>query len=419
MPRVGLLGILISLGVAALCVPAAGQSSPRLWGTVETREGALHRGYLRWDGEAAAWDDLLRGSRPVPRDRLRIWQEATGRDTTPPIRVVEVMGYRISWNEEDPELAGPRGAAVRFAHLQEIRPGGAGEVLLTLRSGDTLTFRTRVAEPGFEGPAVVVEDPASGIVSLAWGEVGRVTLASAPAPERGPAERLHGTVEDRWGNRFTGYVAWGREGLLAGDTLQGETGPLAFRQVATLEREWDAAEVTLAGGGSSGVAPPGTRSPRSHGIRISDPGLGAVTVPWEDFRRLRVHPPGESGPAEPWVPARPLRGTVTTRSGETLEGDILWDADEGWSWETLDGSFRDVEMAVEFARIASIRRASSRSAEVTLRDGRSWELQDSNDVDDGNRGILVRLADEGAPTGEGGWVLLTWDEFLEVRFHHD
>jgi hypothetical protein len=44
-----------------------------------------------------------------------------------------------------------------------------------------------------------------------------------------------------------------------------------------------------------------------------------------------------------------------------------------------------------------------------LRDGRSFELTDSNDVDDGNRGVYVERAD-------GTLVLVPWDRFERVEF---
>ena len=43
----------------------------------------------------------------------------------------------------------------------------------------------------------------------------RIRFGSAPG-EASPAEgRLHGTVEDRWGRRYTGYIAWDRDATLA------------------------------------------------------------------------------------------------------------------------------------------------------------------------------------------------------------
>jgi hypothetical protein len=81
---------------------------------------------------------------------------------------------------------------------------------------------------------------------------------------------------------------------------------------------------------------------------------------------------------------------------------------------------RDVQFDIEFGMIDRIERASSRSARVVLLNGRSFELEDSNDVNRENKGIFVRLpVSERGPEGTAEWRMLTWDEFEEVRFHHD
>lgn len=74
-------------------------------------------------------------------------------------------------------------------------------------------------------------------------------------------------------------------------------------------------------------------------------------------------------------------------------GRIRWNADEAWSWESLEGSRRGIDYAVEFGHIASIERRSSRGATVTLRDGRTLILEESADVDRHNAGIVVELDD--------------------------
>ena len=63
------------------------------------------------------------------------------------------------------------------------------------------------------------------------------------------------------------------------------------------------------------------------------------------------------------------------------------------------------EKFVEFGQIARIER-SSWGVEVELKDGRTFELDGSNDVDDGNRGIAVET-DEGT-------TLVRWDDFAEI-----
>ena len=66
---------------------------------------------------------------------------------------------------------------------------------------------------------------------------------------------------------------------------------------------------------------------------------------------------------------------------------------------------------MEFGLIASIERASDSSARVTLLDGRQLVLRGSNDVNDQNKGIFVRLDD-------GKTVMLDWDEFDRVEFRN-
>jgi hypothetical protein len=68
-----------------------------------------------------------------------------------------------------------------------------------------------------------------------------------------------------------------------------------------------------------------------------------------------------------------------------------------------------VEVDVEFVQIESIERKSSRAAKVTLKNGNSFKLKDSNDVNDENKGIFVT-------TKEGKEIELDWYDFEKVVF---
>ncbi len=59
--------------------------------------------------------------------------------------------------------------------------------------------------------------------------------------------------------------------------------------------------------------------------------------------------------------------------------------------------------------IASIQRATSRSSLVTLADGREFEMRNSNDVNEDNKGIFVR-------TVEGDLAMVRWADFERVDF---
>ena len=100
-----------------------------------------------------------------------------------------------------------------------------------------------------------------------------------------------------------------------------------------------------------------------------------------------------------------LYGTVQTERGDSYTGVITWDNDEEYSWEMLNGEIDDVEFNVEFGSIERIEKTRDGSL-VTLRDGRTFELSDGNDVDHGNRGIRVRA--------DGREIQLDWHEFSSL-----
>ncbi len=72
----------------------------------------------------------------------------------------------------------------------------------------------------------------------------------------------------------------------------------------------------------------------------------------------------------------------------------------------LNGQSHGVDFEIEFAQIARIEK-SGRGAVVTLKDGRSFELSGSNDVNDENRGIVVDTGD--------GVRKVRWEDFRELR----
>ena len=58
---------------------AHAQSAERIWGTVHTRDGERHEGFLRFggrragDGHAASWTDLLIGREDIREEPFRVW----------------------------------------------------------------------------------------------------------------------------------------------------------------------------------------------------------------------------------------------------------------------------------------------------------------------------------------------------------
>jgi len=392
------------------------QGTDRIWGRVETSAGDVYEGFIRWDRNEGSWVDLLNGRKELSFDHYDVWNELVDQDENRRERSIEFFGIRLSWDDDEAQFPSSAESGIRFGHIQRMRVLDDDLVRLDLRSGERLEMHGGSTDLGRDIREFLVDDPERGEVELSWRDIYEIDFGPAPAGARPDGERLYGTVEDRFGSRYTGYICWDLDEILTTDILDGEENgrdrEIPFERIAAIEPTWDGSLVTFIDGEEMELSGSNDVDDDNRGIQISDPGLGMVEVEWDEFASIRFHDPDSDTGYEDFDGGHRLWGTVVTESGDELTGWIRWDADEDYSWELLGGYWRDVAFDIEFGKIAVIERASSRSAEVTLLDGRTFELEDTNDVDSDNKGIFIQFDD----TGE--WVMVTWDDFREVRFEH-
>lgn len=385
---------------------AAAGSEGRIYGKVITQDGAVYEGLIRWDKNEASWLDVLNGSKTM---------EYTERNGQREQAEVRILGVRISYERDAPRRT-TRDSGIRFGHLRSLENVGRDRALLTLRGGQQIELHGGSSDIGRDIREIIVEDRRRGQVELEWRDIDRIEFgASPPGLTSRFGERLYGTLTTRSGAAFTGYICWDVDEVLAEDVLDGkdERGrnrDIRFAEIASIERESSSrARVILRNGEKTVLRGTNDVNDDNRGILVLDPALGQVQVRWNEFDRVVFGPPRAPIHYEEFPGEGPLRGTITTRDGQKYTGLIRWDDDEAFAWELLDGNADGIEYDVEFGFVRAIERLSSSSARVTLRDGRSLDLRDSNDVNDENNGIFVTLAD-------GDVVEVTWREFRHAAF---
>lgn len=348
----------------------------RLYGTVTTRDGWAHRGYIRWDKNEGSWSDLLDANK-LHRNR------------------------------------GATQAGIRFGHVRRIESTGHDGAVFTLKSGEAVRLSSRSTDlgSGLRAIQVVLDD--GSVAELGWRDLESVDFEAAPEDTPAREARLYGTLTTRTGRTFTGHVTWDVDEIYSTDILDGDQDgrrhELSFGSIEVIERHsGSAARVVLRSGEELTLRGTNDVNSSNNGISVSDEALGQVKVDWDDFESVRFHEPGAESGYAAFDGGGAIRGTLVTDAGE-FTGEVRWDRDETQTWEMLNGSEDGVEYQIEFSRIARIER-TSRGAHVELLDGRSFELRGSNDVDDGNRGISV-LAD-------GREVSVSWEDFRELRLQH-
>lgn len=410
-------------------------------------DGQSHEGFLHFLGSrgGATWADPLLGRREISDGSYQLWLGAA-RGGVPHLGVVEVGGYRVTWEERYPDFAQPSRASIRLGHVASLTLDGEGDVVVLpwgldgVAGGDTATGAERVGlrtEAPFRDDEVRIEN-ADSRVTMRWKEITRIDFSPAPAGDSGHVapRPLYGTAVDTVGRSYTGWVSWGAVRLESdslGKIIMGSDSvsdsvlhSIAHSEIARRE---GVATVERDGAITRSVAP--------GSVRVAAPELGVVEIPYGALRSLRLvaggssqaspasspymDPPGWAAKCE-WHRSWPLAGTVTTSGGEEIEGRIRWNALKEWSWELLEGSSRGVDFLVAFASIELMERDPKGGLRVSLADGRTLHLTDGGDVDEGNRGVLVfptvAEADGSWQGPSSGWRYVAWSEIGEVSLRH-
>ncbi len=404
-----LLGVAV---VLLMILAAAPNSEDRIYGKVTTDDGDVYEGFIRWDKNEASWVDVLDGTKRLDRSEHR----TDGRRRT---RKMRIFGFEFEFDDDDDGWrrgGSTRTAGIRFGHLRSLENNGGNRALLTLRSGQEIELGKSSTDIGNGVRGIIVEDRGHGVIELEWRDIGRIDFMRVPRGVRSSrsGERLYGTLTTRSGLTFSGYICWDIDEVLGDDILDGEDErgrdhDIPFAEIASIARNSArSARVTLKSGDELILHGTNDVNSSNNDILVLDPHLGQVRVPWEQFDEVVFEDADYTYDYDRFYTSGPLVGDVTTRGGRTYTGEIIWDNDESYTWEMIDGKMDGVDFDIELGLVRTIERVSSQAALVTLFDGREFELRGTNDVNAQNGGIyIVSKYDEDR---------VDWDEFDQVRF---
>ncbi len=143
-------------------------------------------------------------------------------------------------------------------------------------------------------------------------------------------------------------------------------------------------------------------------ITVYDFELGEVKLSWARLERVDfMEAPKELNDNF----GKPIFGIVDAGRKGTFKGQIEWDSDERFLHEILDGKDRNGDRKIPFRSIKKIEKGRS-GVDVTLNSGRTLFITGSNDVNQGNRGVIIN-------DPEVGQVKISWRDFMELEITGD
>lgn len=409
--------MVVPFSVLAVAVLAQADNSGRIYGTIHTVDGDTFEGLIRWDKNEGSWVDVLDGTRDRD-DRHRDQSTSSGRRKYSNRRSsFRLFGVDIYQNPNSFSFVSGSAAesGIRFGHLKSLEVLDDDRAMLTLKNGNEIEFSNGSTDIGTSVREIIIEDPKEGEVEFSWEDIESIEFADADVSAPSVfGERLYGTLTTRRGDAFTGFICWDVDELFEKDVLDGEdhrrTRKIPFGNVASISRySSSGAELILESGDTVILRGTNDVDESNRGIVVGDPDLGQVRVGWDNFEKLELKRASHAVRYSDFDGGRRMHGTVYTEEGESYTGDICWDDDEEYTWELLNGSYRDIEFQVEFGQIKQIEKNSSQSADVTLLDKRIFRLRGSNDVDEENKGIIVTPSDRKE-------VFVDWVDFARAVF---
>ena len=224
---------------------------------------------------------------------------------------------------------------------------------------------------------------------------------------------LYGTVEF-YGGEYTGFIQWDHDERLSEDILDGDNRDgdvkIEFGKLASIERERGGSNIVTKSGREMYLRGSNDVNGENRGIIVTTD-FGRVDIPWREFKKVTFKDaPANFKSYKDFANVKKLSGTVTTKNGETLSGEIIYDLDEEYSFEMLQGNDDDVKYIIPMESVKSIAPKNYDYSQVVLKNGTELLIGDARDVNEENDGLLVFA-------GGGDPEFILWEDIKSITFN--
>ncbi len=390
-----ILGLVSLLFLTLSVTESSAQNNGFIYGTVQSWDGKTFTGQLRWGKEEALWTDMFNASKMENEfidyleredfDKLRYGRNGKNEDDSwwGRVRTKYINNYDDSYTHQ---------FNCQFGNLKAIKKHGSSKVIVELRDGT----KRKLNGSGYNdvGAKIRVYDAEIGKVELSWDDVEEVTFAETPNTLVSKiGEPLYGKVE-AWDGEYEGLIQWDKDERVTSDILDGEDDgrdmEIEFGNIASIKKRGRGSEVTLKSGKTFWLDDSNDVDDGNRGIVITNPDKGRVVIDWDDFEKLTLQKaPDRLKSYNSFGAPTPIQGTITTIDGKKVSGRLVYDLDEAYGFEILNGEKGDTEMEIPFQNIKQIRPRSSGKSVIVLKSGDEIILEDSQDVSYRHTGILV------------------------------
>lgn len=380
-----------------------------IYGTVTTKDGTIYQGQIRWDDEEALWQDVFEAPKvEQPSKNLRRVTHARKKEGQ---SNDFKLGFMELWTDQNSNVTFP--FRCRFGDIVSLKMGSSQLATLSLKNGESIQLKNgRGGDLGVN--YIFVMDHKQQKHRLDFKAIQSIYFEPAPFDFKSPAGLpVYGRMLTTSGV-FEGYIAWDEEERLGADLISGWKKDtrldLNFQDIATLKAQEDGSFIQLQSGESLFLNGHDDVNKGNHGIIISGLPFGHLTFTWANFISLTLlEAPKPPASYHSFKAPQPLQGTVSTKTGESYQGQIVYDLDEIYDIEFLNGENNGFRYYIPFEQVDKVEPQNDKFSTVYLKNGNQFLLGNNSDVTNDNHGLVVKTADKQA-------IYVEWVDIKSIDF---
>lgn len=408
------------LGITMLCtsLTTSAQDEGFIYGKVYMHDDRVYEGPIRWGKEEVYWIDVFNaGKEKNPNLKF-----LSSREREELERRQNDWGYwsgsfwtkwiGSDWDNTNGEFT--HQFSCQFGELKSIEPDGRKYVNVELQNGAKFSLLGE----GYNdvGLEIRIMDAEMGQVEVEWNRIRKVEFMKTPKRiDNKFGNPLYGTVE-AYGKKFTGYIQWDHDERISTDRLDGDSddGDLSIEmgKIKSIERIGSRSLVVLKSGRELRMDGSNDVSSGHRGVIVMSKDLPTIDIPWSEFDKVTFNEFIGSPDLTyaDFSKQKPLTGTVTTQDGKTLSGKIVYDLDEEFEFELLQGKSNDLEYIIPFYKVKRVEVVSANRCLIELKTGEKVSLEDAQDINEKNQGLLVFSDAKSDPK------YIRWEEVKSIDF---
>jgi hypothetical protein len=414
---------IFTLALALLPWFVDAQDEHFLYGRITMNDSKVYEGPIRWGKEEVYWTDIFNAEK-TRNENLRYLSSSDRDDLEHRYEERQHEGwnhwsrwansFNIEWDDDNRDNDFVHQFSCQFGEIKTITPRGSKWVDIELQNGTKLELNG----DGYNdvGLDIKVIDRELGEMQIYWNRIAKIDFISTPSKLINRfGKPLYGTVES-FGEKFTGFIQWDHDERLSVDKLDGDSddGDLSieFDKIASITRVGSRCRVQLKSGRELYLEGSNDVNRENRGVIVMNKDMAAIDIPWSEFDKITFEEKTGSSLVsyDQFKNQKELSATVKTLGGDSYSGRVVFDLDEEYDFELLQGKQRDYEYTTSFRNVKRLKTVNHFVCEIELKNGQKLTLGDGQDVDERNQGLLVFVDGKGDPK------YIPWDKVSEVEF---